>query len=156
VEVISENRWARNVRVGIVVSEFNRQITDALLYGAIDAYRFHEGQRENLTTLKVPGAFEIPGTVNQLLKKKAVDAVLALGAVVRGGTPHFNYVSAEVSRGIAELSRTSDIPVIFGVLTTDTLEQARERAGTKAANKGWEVMEAALKTLRIYRQIGAV
>ncbi len=154
-KMISEKPQARDVRVGIVVSEFNRQITDALLYGAIDAFRYHQGQRKNLVTIKVPGAFEIPGTIAQLLKKGKVDTVLALGAVIRGGTPHFKYVAGEVTRGIAELSRNSDIPVIFGVLTTDTLQQARERAGTKAANKGWEVMEAAISTLLLYREIGA-
>jgi len=146
---------AKNVKVGIVVSEFNRLITDALYYGAVDAYRFHTGTRENIFTFRVPGAFEIPGTVNQLLKKSQVDAIVALGAVIRGGTPHFDYVAGEVSRGIGELSRSSDIPIVFGILTTDTLQQARERAGTKASNKGWEVMEAALKTLNVYQEIGA-
>ncbi len=144
---------AEGRRIVIVTAEFNAIVTDALTYGALDAFIYHGGKESDLTVIKVPGAFEIPGAVAQAVKHLNPNAVVTLGAVIRGGTPHFDFVAGETSRGIARLSLRNDIPVIFGILTTNTLEQALERAGTKASNKGWEVMESALKMVSVYEQL---
>ncbi len=146
---------AKNRCITIVAAEFNPHVTGALVNGATDAFLFHGGQADNLELIWVPGAFEIPGTVQQILNSsRRTDAIVTLGAVIRGGTPHFDFVAGTAADGLAELSRTADIPVIFGILTTNNLNQALERAGTKAANKGWEVTEAALKMISVYEQIG--
>jgi len=138
-------------KITIVAAEFNQVISQSLLDGAIDSFFFHGGKEENLSIIRVPGAFEIPGTVKQILENQKPDAVVTLGAVIRGGTPHFDFVAGESSRGIAELSRQFDVPVLFGILTTNNFEQALERAGTKSSNKGWEVMESAIKMVSVYR-----
>lgn len=140
-------------KITIVAADFNRVISQALLDGATDSFFFHGGKEENLSIIHVPGAFEIPGTVKQVLENQKPDAVITLGAVIRGGTPHFDYVAGESSRGIAELSRQFDVPILFGILTTDNFEQALERAGTKSSNKGWEVMESAIKMISVYSGI---
>ena len=144
---------AAGKKVVIVMSEFNPMITESLLNGAMDAYLHNGGSEELVSVYKVPGAYEIPGTVKQVLDHAKPDAVVTLGAVIRGGTPHFDYVAGECARGVAVLSTKYDIPIMFGVLTTDNLQQAQERAGTKAGNKGWEVMEAALQTIQVYEDI---
>ncbi len=126
------------LKFGIIVSRFNSFITERLLEGALDCLKRHGTKEEDIEVYYVPGSFEIPLTAKLLAKKKKYDAIICLGAVIRGSTPHFDYVASEVSKGIATVSLESETPVIFGVLTTDTIEQAIERAGTKAGNKGWE------------------
>ena len=144
---------ALGLNVVIVISEFNPIITESLLNGAMDAYIAGGGKEDGVTIYRVPGAYEIPGTVKQVLANQSPDAVLTLGAVIRGGTPHFDYVAGECARGVSELSMQYDIPIMFGVLTTDNLQQALERSGTKTGNKGWDVMEAAIKTATVYKDI---
>ena len=144
---------ALGLKVVIVISEFNPVITESLLNGAMDAYLTAGGKEDDVTIYRVPGAYEIPGTVKQVLKNQSPDAVVTLGAVIRGGTPHFDYVAGECARGVSELSMQYDIPIMFGVLTTDDLQQALERSGTKAGNKGWDVMEAAIQTSAVYKDI---
>ena len=144
---------AENQYIAIVISEFNEKVIVQLLNGAVDSFFNHGGKKENLKIFRVPGAFEIPGTVAQVMKHECPSAVVALGAVIRGGTPHFDFIAGESARGLAEISRSADIPVINGILTTNSLEQALERAGTKAGNKGWDAMESALQTINIYREI---
>ena len=144
---------ALDKKVVILMSKYNSQIVNMLLDGAIDAFCKYNGDIKNLIKIEVPGAFEIPATINQIIKHMKVDAILTLGAVIRGGTPHFDYVAGEASRGISILSQNSDIPIIFGILTTNNIEEALERAGTKAGNKGWELMEATLESISVYNQI---
>ena len=144
---------ALGLNVVIVISEFNPVITESLLNGAMDAYLTAGGKEDDVTIYRVPGAYEIPGTVKQVLENQSPDAVVTLGAVIRGGTPHFDYVAGECARGVSELSMKYDIPIMFGVLTTDNLQQALERSGTKAGNKGWDVMEAAIQTSAVYKDI---
>ena len=119
----------------------------------MDAYIAGGGKEEDVTIYRVPGAFEIPGAVKQVLANQSPDVVVTLGAVIRGGTPHFDYVAGECARGVSELSMQYDIPIMFGVLTTDNLQQALERSGTKAGNKGWDVMGAAIQTAAVYKDI---
>ena len=144
---------ALGLKVVIVISEFNLVITESLLNGAMDAYLTAGGKEDDVTIYRVPGAYEIPGTVKQVLTNQSPDAVVTLGAVIRGGTPHFDYVAGECAHGVSELSMQYDIPIMFGVLTTDNLPQALERSGTKAGNKGWDVMEAAIQTSAVYKDI---
>jgi len=144
---------ASGLNIVIVISEFNPVITESLLNGAMDAYITGGGKEEDVKIYRVPGAYEIPGAVKQGLANLSPDAVITLGAVIRGDTPHFDYVAGECARGVSELSMQYDIPIMFGVLTTDNLEQALERSGTKAGNKGWDVMEAAIQTFAVYKDI---
>ena len=132
-------------KFALIVSRFNDFISDRLMGGALDALLRSGVKDEDINIVKVPGAFEIPLIAKKLVKKKKYDAVICLGAVIRGATPHFEYVSAEVSKGIATVSIESGVPVIFGIITTDTIEQAIERAGTKAGNKGWSAAMSALE-----------
>ncbi len=136
---------ARDHRFGIIVSRFNEFISGHLLSGAIDCLNRHEAKEENIEVIWVPGSFEIPLAAMKAAKSKRYDAVICLGAVIRGATPHFDYVAAEVSKGIATVGLDTGIPVIFGVITSDTLEQAIERAGSKAGNKGWQAALSALE-----------
>lgn len=139
-------------RFGIVASRFNHFIVDRLLDGALDAIRRHGGEKADVTIVRVPGAWEIPYGVKrltQIKKHKESFAIIALGAVIRGSTPHFDYIAAEVTKGIASVSMDSGVPIAFGVLTTDTIEQAIERAGTKAGNKGWEAAVSAIEMLNL-------
>ncbi len=140
-----------DLKIAIVASRFNDFITNNLIEGAIDVLTRHNVNEDNITIVKVPGAFEIPLTCKKITKTGKYDAIIALGAVIRGSTPHFDYVSAEVSKGIANVSLDSGIPVIFGVLTTDTIEQAIERAGTKAGNKGAESALSAIEMVNLFR-----
>src|SRR5271157_17239 len=131
-------------RFAIVASRFNELIGKKLLEGATDCLLRHNGSQENISVVWVPGAFEIPIVAKKLAKTKKFDAVICLGAVIRGNTPHFDYIAAEVSKGIAAISLELEVPVIFGVLTTDTIEQAVERAGTKGGNRGWDAALSAI------------
>lgn len=144
-KLIEANLIAEGKRFAIIVARFNDFISDRLLSGAIDALIRSGASDEAIAVVKVPGAFEIPLAAKKLAESKQYDAVICLGAVIRGATPHFDYVSAEVSKGIASVSLDAGIPVIFGVITTDTIEQAIERAGTKAGNKGWSAAVAAIE-----------
>lgn len=136
-----------------VVSRFNSLITERLLEGAVDCLLRHGVKREAITVVRVPGAWEIPPAARRLAGSGDYSGVVCLGAVIRGGTPHFDYVAGEVSKGVASVGFTADVPVTFGVLTTDTIEQAVERAGTKAGNKGWEAAESALEMVNLFRAL---
>ncbi len=141
-------------RFGIVVGRFNEFVTRQLLNGARDCLVRHGVAEDDVEAVWVPGAWEISGALRRLGAAGRFDALIALGAVIRGGTPHFAYVAAEAARGTAAAAEALDIPVVFGVLTTDTIEQAIERAGTKAGNKGWDAAQAALELVDVYAQIG--
>ncbi|EIZ9325679.1 6,7-dimethyl-8-ribityllumazine synthase [Campylobacter upsaliensis] len=134
-------------KIAIINSRFNHIITDRLVEGAKDAFLRHGGKEENLNLILVPGAFEVPFALKSAIESKKFDAICCLGAVIRGSTPHFDYVSAETTKGIANVSLTHNVPVSFGVLTTDNLEQAIERAGSKAGNKGFEAMTSLIEML---------
>ncbi|SHM57673.1 6,7-dimethyl-8-ribityllumazine synthase [Caldanaerovirga acetigignens] len=144
-KIIQAKLTAENLRFGIVVSRFNEFITGKLLEGALDCLLRHGAQDEAIEVYWVPGSFEIPFTAKIMAESGRFDAVICLGAVIRGATPHFDYVAAEVSKGIALVSLETKVPTIFGVLTTDTIEQAVERAGTKAGNKGWDAALTAIE-----------
>ena len=142
---------AQNLRFGIIVSRFNDFICDRLLGGALDALKRSGADENAIEICKVPGAFEIPLLTKKMARSGRYDAIICLGAVIRGSTPHFDYVANEVSKGVASVSLETEVPVSFGVLTTDTLEQAIERAGSKAGNKGWEAAMAAVETVNLLR-----
>lgn len=144
---------AQDMKVGIVASRFNEFITSKLLSGAIDGLVRHGVREADITTAWVPGAFEIPLIAGKMAKSGKYDAVICVGAVIRGATSHYDYVCNEVSKGIAQVSLQSDIPVLFGVVTTDTIEQAIERAGTKAGNKGYDCALSAVEMVNLIRQI---
>ena len=142
-----------NIRVGIISTRFNEFITSKLLSGAMDGLLRHDVKEEDIDVAWVPGAFEIPLIASKMAQSGKYDAVICLGAVIRGSTSHYDYVCAEVSKGIAAVSLSSDIPVMFGVLTTDTIEQAIERAGTKAGNKGYDCALSAVEMVNLIREI---
>jgi len=144
---------ASGLKFGLVVGRFNSLISDRLVEGAIDALVRHGAEKQDIHLARVPGAFEIPMTARKMIETKKYDAIICLGAVIRGSTPHFDYVSAEVSKGIASVSLDSGVPVAFGVLTTDNVEQAIERAGTKAGNKGFEAAVSAIEMVNLFREI---
>ncbi len=144
---------ADGLKIAVVGSRFNELITNKLIGGAEDCFIRHGGSGDDLELVLVPGAFEIPVTAQKLASKGKYDAVVCLGAVIRGSTPHFEYVSAEVSKGVAHAGLKSGIPVIFGVLTTDSVEQAIDRAGTKSGNKGWDAMLSAIEMADLFKQI---
>jgi 6,7-dimethyl-8-ribityllumazine synthase len=144
---------AEGKKFALVVSRFNDFITEKLLSGALDALIRSGAADEDIEVVRVPGAFEIPLVAKKMAKTNRFDAVICLGAVIRGSTPHFDYVSAEVSKGIAMVGMESEVPVIFGVITTDTIEQAIERAGTKAGNKGWNAAIAAVEMANLFKII---
>lgn len=144
---------ARDYRFAIVVSRFNEFISGHLLSGAVDCLKRHEAREEAIDLIWVPGAFEIPLAAKKAVLSQRYDAVICLGAVIRGATPHFDYVASEVSKGIAHVSLETGIPVIFGVITSDTLEQAIERAGSKAGNKGWDAAASAIEMADLNSQM---
>jgi 6,7-dimethyl-8-ribityllumazine synthase len=144
---------AEGKKFALIVSRFNDFITDKLLSGALDALRRNGAADQDIEVVRVPGAFEIPLLAKKMAKTKRFHAIIGLGAVIRGSTPHFDYVSAEVSKGIATVSIESEVPVIFGVITTDTIEQAIERAGTKAGNKGWSAAMDAVEMANLFEII---
>lgn len=144
---------ADDVKIGIVVARFNDFITSRLLGGAIDGLQRHNVNDDNIDVAWVPGAFEIPLIASKMAKSGKYDAVLCLGAVIRGATSHYDYVCSEVSKGIAQVSLNSEIPVMFGILTTDNIEQAIERAGSKAGNKGFECATGAIEMINLIREM---
>ncbi|MBN2811351.1 MAG: 6,7-dimethyl-8-ribityllumazine synthase [Spirochaetales bacterium] len=144
---------AEGFDIAIVASRFNSFIVDRLVEGALDCLRRHGAQEDRLTLVRVPGAFEIPLAAKLLADKKEIDAVVCLGAVIRGSTTHYDYVCSEVSKGIAHVSLESRKPVIFGVLTTENIEQAVERAGTKAGNKGWDAAMSAMESANLLKNL---
>ncbi len=142
-----------NASFALVVSRFNSFIVDSLLSGAIDALVRHGVPEKNLTIVKVPGAFELPLVAKRLAESKKHDAIIALGAVIRGSTPHFDYVAGECAKGLGQVGMQHDLPVVFGVLTVDSIEQAIERAGTKAGNKGADAAMTAIELVSLLRKL---
>ncbi len=152
-EIIEGKISAEGFRFAIIVSRFNDFISSKLVEGAMDALKRHGGNEDQVSLIKVPGAFEIPLAAKKLAESGKFNAIICLGAVIRGSTPHFDYVAAEVSKGIAQVALESKVPVTFGVLTTDNLEQAIERAGSKSGNKGWDAAIAAMEMVNLFKQI---
>lgn len=152
VKTYEGNLIAKGLKFGIIVGRFNEFISSKLLGGAIDALLRHGGDESDVETAWAPGAFEIPLVAQRMAASQKYDAVICLGAVIRGSTPHFDYVASEVSKGVAKVSLDTGIPVIFGVLTTDTIEQAIERAGTKAGNKGYDAAVTAIEMANLLKQ----
>lgn len=144
---------ASNYKFAIIQSRFNEFIGDKLLEAALDCLRRHNCEERNITVVKVPGAFEISVTADKLASQKRFDAIICLGAVIRGATPHFEYISSAVSSGISQTAFKHGIPVIFGVLTTDSVEQAIERSGTKSGNKGWEAALTAIEMADLFQKL---
>ena len=144
---------SQDIKVGIVVARFNEFITSKLLGGAIDGLKRENVKEDGIEVAWVPGAFEIPLIAKKMADSKKYDAVICLGAVIRGATSHYDYVCAEVSKGVAQVSLSSEVPVMFGVLTTDTIEQAVERAATKAGNKGFECAQGAIEMVNLIREM---
>jgi len=145
----------RGARFALLVARFNSFVVESLLEGAIDALKRHGADEKDLHIVRVPGAFEMPLVAQRLAASGNYDAIIALGAVIRGGTPHFEYVAGECTKGLAQVGMQHDIPVAFGVLTVDTIEQAIERAGTKAGNKGVEAALSAIEMVNLLRELGA-
>ncbi len=152
-KIIQGDLAGKGLKLGIVAARFNDFITSRLLDGALDALQRHGVAENDIEIVKVPGSYEIPLAAKMLAQSKKYNAVICLGAVIRGATPHFEYVSAEVSKGIAAVSMETGLPVIFGVLTTDTIEQAIERAGTKSGNKGWDAAISAIEMANVMKQM---
>jgi len=144
---------AKGLKFAIIVSRFNDFIGSKLLDGAVDALMRHGASEQNIEVIKVPGAYEIPLAAKKVASKKKHDAVICLGAIIRGATPHFDYVAAEASKGIAQASLDTGIPIAFGVLTTDTIEQAVERAGSKSGNKGWDCAMVAIEMAQLFKKL---
>jgi 6,7-dimethyl-8-ribityllumazine synthase len=144
---------ARGLKLSIVASRFNHTLVERLVEGAIDCFLRHEGEEENLTLVRVPGSWEIPMAVKELLIKEDIEGVVALGVLIRGATPHFEYIANEVSKGLAMLSLEHRKPVSFGIITADTLEQAIERAGTKHGNKGWDAMLSTIEMVNLFKTL---
>ena len=149
-KLVSEN----GIKVGFVAARFNEFITSKLVGGALDGLKRENVKDEDIDVAWVPGAFEIPLIASKMAKSRKYDAIICVGAVIRGSTSHYDYVCSEVSKGIAQVSLANDLPVMFGVLTTDTIEQAIERAGTKAGNKGFECAQGAIEMVNLIREIG--
>lgn len=150
-KIMEGNLVGTDLNIGIVASRFNELITSKLISGAKDALIRHGVDENNITLVWVPGAFEIPLAAKKLAEKKEFDAIISLGSVIRGATPHFDYVCNEVAKGVATASLDTGVPIAFGVLTTDTIEQAIERAGTKAGNKGFEAAVTAIEMANLFR-----
>ena len=153
IKTIEGNYTNATARYGIAITRFNSFIVDRLLDGALDALRKQGVQDRDITIVKVPGSYELPLTLKKMIESGSYDAVIALGAVIRGGTPHFEYVAGECVKGLSQVSLNTGIPIAFGVLTVDTIEQAIERAGTKAGNKGAEAALTAIEMLSLTRQL---
>lgn len=150
--IIEGNLVAQEIKVGIVVGRFNEFIVSKLVGGALDGLKRHGVQEEQIEIAYVPGAFEIPLVAKKMAKSEKYDAIICLGVVIKGSTPHFDYVCAEASKGVASVSLDTEKPVIFGILTTDTIEQAIERAGTKAGNKGYDAAVSAIEMANLLKQ----
>lgn len=154
IKTIEGNLVAGGARFGIVVSRFNSFVVESLLEGVLDTLRRHGADEGGIEIVRVPGAFEIPLAAQRMAASRKYDAIIAVGAVIRGGTPHFDYVAGECVKGLAQVSLGHDVPVAFGVLTVDTIEQAIERAGTKAGNKGVEAALSAIEMVNVLRGLG--
>ncbi|NJD56638.1 MAG: 6,7-dimethyl-8-ribityllumazine synthase [Nitrospirae bacterium] len=152
-KVIQGELQAKGLKFAIIVSRFNDFITGKLLDGAVDALMRHGAKEEDVDVVKVPGAFEIPLAAKKVAEKGGYNAVICLGTVIRGATPHFDYVAAEVSKGVASASLDTGVPIAFGVLTTDTIEQAVERAGTKSGNKGFDAAVTAIEMAQVFKKL---
>jgi len=152
-KIFEGNLDASGLKFGIIVSRFNDFIGEKLVGGAIDALLRHGANEADINVFKVPGSFEIPLTAKKLALTKKYDAIICLGVIIRGDTPHFEYIAAEVSKGIASVGLDTGIPIIFGVLTTDNIEQAIERSGTKAGNKGFDAANAAVEIVNLYKNV---
>ena len=152
-KIIEGNFNGKGKNFSIVLSRFNSFLTERLLEGALDCLNRHDVNMDNIEIIKVPGAFEIPLICKKIADKKQVNAIIALGAVIRGDTPHFDFVANEVSKGLAKVSLDTGLPISFGVLTTDTIEQAEIRSGAKGTNKGFEAAMTALEMINIIEQI---
>jgi len=152
-KVIEGKIVAKGMKFGIVASRFNDFICGRLIEGAVDALTRAGGDEKDIQIVRVPGAFELPLAAKKMAKSGKYDAVICLGAVIRGATPHFEYISAEVSKGIAVVGLETEVPVAFGVLTTDTIEQAIERAGSKAGNKGWDAAMTAIEMVDLFKKL---
>ncbi len=152
-EIFEGKLISDGLKFGIIVGRFNEFIGGKLLSGALDALKRHGANEEDIDIVWVPGAFEIPLVAKKMAKTEKYDAVICLGAVIRGSTPHFDYVSNEVTKGIANVSLSTELPIVFGVLTTDTIEQAIERAGTKAGNKGYDAAITAIEMANLLKEI---
>ncbi|MBF0557782.1 MAG: 6,7-dimethyl-8-ribityllumazine synthase [Nitrospirae bacterium] len=152
-KIIEGELQAKNFKFAIVVSRFNDFITSRLLEGAVDALLRHGAKEDDIEVVKVPGAFEIPLIAKRLAAKGNCQAVICLGTVIRGATPHFDYVASEVSKGVAAASLETGVPIAFGVITADSIEQAVERAGTKAGNKGWDAAVTAIEMAQVIKRI---
>lgn len=153
VKIHNGNFDGKGLRIGIVVSRFNNFITEKLLDGAIDCLTRHNVDENLISVFWVPGSYEIPSVAKKMALSNNYDAIICLGCVIRGDTPHFDYIASEVSKGVAQVSLESNIPVTFGVLTTDTIEQAIERAGTKAGNKGFDAALSAIELANLFRKL---
>lgn len=153
IRTIEGDTQARDLRFAIVASRFNEFIVASLIRGAVDVLERHGAKRDQVELVRVPGAFELPLVIRKLLEQRRFDAIVALGAVIRGETPHFQYVAGECVRGIAQLTLEFGVPIAFGVLTTDTIEQAMERAGTKSDNKGAEAAVTAIEMANLLRHL---
>jgi len=153
VKVYKGKITAEGFKFGIVVSRYNEFITNKLLEGALDALKRHGAKEENIEIAWVPGSFEIPAVASKMLNQKKFNAIICLGAVLRGATPHYELVSGQVARAISTLATQAGVPVIFGIVTADTLEQAIERAGTKLGNRGWDAAISAMEMIDLYSQI---
>lgn len=152
-KIYEGNLVSSNIKIGIVVARFNEFITSKLLAGAIDALERHNVKNDDIEVAWVPGAFEIPLIASKMAKSGKYDAIICLGAVIRGATTHYDYVCSEVSKGIANVTLNSEIPIMFGVVTTENIEQAIERAGTKAGNKGYDCAMSAIEMVNLIREI---
>lgn len=152
-QILEGNLIAKGKKFAIVVSRFNEIISKSLLSGSVDCLKRHECAEDDITVAYVPGAFEIPFIAQKIAVSKKYDAVICLGAVIRGATPHFDYIASEVSKGIAHVGLETGVPVIFGVITSDSIEQALERAGTKAGNKGWDAAMSAIELANLTETI---
>ena len=145
------NLQAKGFKFGLIVSRFNNFLTDKLHEGAVDCLVRHGASEDKISVAFCPGAFEIPYVASKMAKSGKYDAVICLGVVIRGDTPHFDYIASETTKGIAKLALDLDLPIIYGIVTADTLEQAIERSGTKAGNKGWNAAEAAIELVNLYK-----
>jgi 6,7-dimethyl-8-ribityllumazine synthase len=145
---------AKGLKIGVVVSRFNQFISERLLEGALDALQKLGADEKDISVYKVPGSFEIPVIVKKLVRAKRADGIVCLGALIRGDTPHFDFLSAEVTKGLAQIAMDEGVPVSFGILTVDTIEQGIERAGTKAGNKGWDAVFSVVETLNLIKEAG--
>lgn len=154
-QILEGTLSAAGLRFAIVASRFNGLIVEPLISGALDAIARTGGSADDVLLVRCPGAWELPQVTRKVAERGGIDAVIALGAVIRGATPHFDYVAGEAAKGIASVAATSDVAVSFGVLTTDTIEQALERAGTKAGNKGFDAAMAAIELANLYRALAA-